>query len=183
MEPVYLAAGAAALIIVVAAGLVWRRRRQYGPRLRRLLVLHSDARVRDVVIPDGLDGHIQIDHVLRTKAGFVVIDVVKVNGPVFGGDRIDDWTVMGRGRGHPFKNPLAANNARVLAVRGLVPGVPVYGLVVLLGDVSFPKGTPARTVTLETLAAALDALPTLPPTTAVDIDEAWYGLASAGAPK
>ena len=183
MEPLYVAAGAALLIIAIAAGLVLRRRRQLGPRLRRLLVLYSDARARDVVIPDGLDGHIQIDHVLRTKAGFVVIDVVKLDGPVFGGDRIDDWTVMGRGRGHKFKNPLAANNARVLAVRTLVPAVPVYGLVVLLGDVSFPKGTPSRTVTLETLPAALNALPQLPENANLNVDEAWYGLASAATVK
>lgn len=179
MEPVYLAAGVAAFIAIVAAILVWHRRRQLGPRLRRLLVLHSDARVRDVVIPDGLDGHIHIDNVLRTKAGFVVVDVVRANGPVFGGDRIDEWTVMGRGRGHKFRNPLAANNARVLAVRSLVPGVPTYGLVVLLGDVTFPKGIPPQTVTLDTLSAALNALPPLPQTTAVNVDEAWFGLAAS----
>lgn len=179
MEPLFLAGGAVALIVIIAGGLVWRRRRQYGPRLRRLLVLHSDARVREVVIPDGLDGHIQVDNILRTKAGFVVVDVVKANGAVFGGDRIDEWTVMGGGRAHKFRNPLAANNARVLAVRALVPGVPVYGLVILLGEVSFPKGTPARTVTLDSLSAALQALPQLPPTPAVDVDQAWYGLSAS----
>jgi hypothetical protein len=171
-----------ALAAIIAGGLAWRRRRQLGPRLRRTLVLHSDARVRDVVIPDGLDGQIQIDHVLKTAAGFVVIDVVRASGAVFGGDQIDDWTVMARGRSHKFKNPLATNNVRVLAVRALVPGVPVHGLVVLLGTVTFPKGTPARTVTLETLPAALSALPHRPPNPAVDVDQAWYGLAaSAGA--
>ena len=182
MEIVIVAGALVALAALIAGLVIWQRRRRYGARLRRILVLHSDARIRDVVIPDGMDGHIQIDNVLRTAAGFVVVDVVRVSGAVFGGATIDEWTVMAGGRSHKFRNPVAPNNARVLAVRQLVPGVPVHGLVVLLGQVSFPKGTPARTVTLETLPAALTTLPHLPPVTAVNVDEAWYGLsASAGA--
>ncbi|MEX0900107.1 MAG: nuclease-related domain-containing protein [Gammaproteobacteria bacterium] len=178
-----IVAGALVALGAFIAGLVlWQRRRRYGARLRRLLVLHSDARIRDVVIPDGIDGHIQIDNVLRTAAGFVIVDVVRVSGAVFGSSTIDEWTVMAGGRSHKFRNPVAPNDARVLAVRQLVPGVPVHGLVVLLGKVSFPKGTPARTVTLETLPATLSALPHMPPVTSVNVDEAWYGLsASAGA--
>lgn len=182
MYTVIVASALVALAALIAGIAVWHRRRRFGARLRRLLVLHSDARVRDVVIPDGMDGHIQIDNVLRTAAGFVIVDVVRVSGAVFGGTSIDEWTVMTGGRSHKFRNPVALNNARVLAVRQLVPGVPIHGLVVLLGQVTFPKGTPARTVTLETLPAALAALPQMPPVTAVNVDEAWYGLsASAGA--
>lgn len=179
MEILIIAGAAVALVALIIGGLVWHRRRQLEPRLRRVLVLQSDARARNVVIPDGLDGHIHIDHVLKTAAGFVVIDVVRVSGAVFGGDKIDEWTVMSGGRSHKFKNPLASNNARVLAVRALVPAVPAHGLVVLLGNVTFPKGTPARTVTLETLPAALAALPHRPPNPAVDIDQAWYGLSAS----
>ena len=181
MEILIPASAAVALAALIAGAFAWRRRRQLGPRLRRTLVLNSDARVRSVVIPDGLDGHIQIDHVLKTHAGFVVVDVVRASGAVFGGDQIDEWTAMSAGRSHKFRNPLATNNVRVLAVRALVPGVPVHGLVVLLGAVTFPKGTPARTVTLETLPAALAALPHRPPNPAVNVDDAWYGLTAASA--
>lgn len=171
---------AGALVVAgIAAWLVLRRRRSYRWRLRAELTAHGDALLRDLVIPDGLDGQIHVSHVLRTDAGFVVVDVVPVAGAVFGAPSIDEWTVMAGRRAHKFRNPVVSNRARVLAVRGLVPGVPVHGLVVLLGRVSFPKGTPQGTVTIDTLGAALAALPKAP--AGADRDEAWYGLAACAA--
>lgn len=152
------------------------RRRRASWRLRKSLAANSDARLDDLVIPDGLDGHIHLAHVLRTAAGFIVVDVVRLDGALFGAPSIDEWTVMGDGRSHKFRNPVAANHARVQAVRALLPRVPVHGLVVLLGAVSFPKGHPEGTATLHDLPAALAALPRAPG--GPDWDEAWYGLAA-----
>ncbi|MCA1798956.1 MAG: NERD domain-containing protein [Xanthomonadaceae bacterium] len=163
----------------LATWLVMRRRRSYRWRLRAVLRAHGDALLRDLLIPDGLDGQIHVSHILRTDAGFVVVDVVPVAGAVFGAPSIDEWTVMAGRRAHKFRNPVASNRSRVLAVRSLVPGVPVHGLVVLLGPVSFPKGTPQATVTIDTLGEALDALLAAPPGAAWD--DAWYGLAACAA--
>lgn len=169
---------AMALVAVLIARV--RRRRGYRHRLRAALVAHGDALLRDLVIPDGLDGQIHVSHLLRTGKGFVVIDVIPVAGAVFGAPSIDEWTVMHGRRAHKFRNPVVSNRARVLAARALVPGVPVHGLVVLLGPVSFPKGTPPATVTIETLADALDALPAVAGG-AAGWDDAWYGLAACSA--
>jgi hypothetical protein len=169
------AAGAAAVVAGIAWWAVARRRAGYRYRLRKALLAHGDALLRDLVIPDGMDGQIHVSHVLRSHAGFVVVDVIPAAGAVFGAAAIDEWTVMHGRRSHKFRNPVAGNRARVLAVRSLVPGVPVHGLVVLLGPVTFPKGVPEETVTVDTLGAALDALPATTARTE-QWDDGWYGL-------
>lgn len=170
-------AGALVVLAVMVYLLLRRRAMQPGPRLRRILDASCEAWVRDLVIPDGLDGHIHIAHLLRTAAGFVVVDVVRVTGAVFGAPNIDEWTVIIEGRSRKFRNPVAANRARRIAVSGMVPTVPVHGVVVLLGAVEFPKGVPEGTATLDTLRASLEALPAR--TANANLDEAWYGIASA----
>lgn len=174
------------LIIIAApiliAGTVlffwWRHRRSgFEARFARLIAGRSQAWVRELYIPDGMDGQIHVPHVIRTAAGFVVIDVIRVHGSVFGGDQIDEWAVIVNGHARKFRNPVATNRARVLAVRGLVPGIPVHGRVVLLGEVAFPKGRPDEVLTLDTLGAELADLPVAAPARG-DWDEAWYGLAA-----
>ncbi len=165
------------LLAGVALFFWWHhRRRGAEATLARLMKERSQAWVRELYIPDGMDGQIHVPNVIRTAAGFVVIDVIRVHGSVFGGEQIDDWTVIVNGHSRKFRNPVTTNRARVLAVRGLVPGVPIHGRVVLLGDVAFPKGCPKDVLTLDTLGAELAGLPAA--SGSRDWDEAWYGLAA-----
>lgn len=99
--------------------------------------------VHDVVIPDGLDGQIQLEFLLLTVRGIIVMEVKEFAGIVFAGERIDEWTVRGRQRRFSFRNPLPALRDRVAAVRQLVPGVPVAGHV-LFAAAEFGKDRPAE---------------------------------------
>lgn len=175
-DAIIWSAGALFVLVVLGVFILRYRRRQPGPRLRRILDTSSDAWVRDLVIPDGLDGHIHISHLLRTAAGFVVVDVVRVTGAVFGAPNIDEWTVMAEGRARKFRNPVANNRSRRIAVETMVPAVPVHGVVVLLGEVTFPKGVPDSVATLDTLKERLAGLPAA---SGGNWDEAWYGIAAA----
>ena len=65
------------------------------------------------------DGEIHLDHLLLTPRGLVVIDLRNAHGAVFGGEQMDDWTVMSATRRYTFRNPLGALAARVHAVRRL----------------------------------------------------------------
>jgi hypothetical protein len=168
---------AAVIVGIVALVRFIRHRRSLDWKLERALSRCSTARVAELYIPDGMDGQIHVPHVLRTAAGFVVLDVLRMDGAVFGAERIDDWTVMAGGRSNKFRNPVVANRSRVLAVELLIPGLPVHGLVLLLGDVTFPKGQPDGVVTLDTLEQRVSGLPMVAPTV-VGWDEAWFGLAA-----
>lgn len=176
----YVLTAAAAVLILLALLLLRRRRnRMPGPRMRKILGATSHRWMRDLVIPDEIDGHIHVSHLLETDAGFVVLDVTRVDGAIFGAARMDQWSVVRGGRSTHFRNPLQANRNRVRAVSHLAGDIPVHGLVVLLGDVAFPKGRPAGVTSLDDLPESLAALP--PAADAAHRtgrDEAWFGLAA-----
>ena len=144
-----LAAGLVGLIALVwLAVRAWRRHRA-GPKqvFRRI----SAAQLVDVLIPDGLDGEIHLDHLLLTGSGILVVDLRNASGAVFGGEQMDDWTVLSSERRYTFRNPLGALEARVHAVRRLADKVPVMGRVVFVGDVEFAGGQVPGAVTLAEL--------------------------------
>lgn len=177
MDALIISVVAVVLFAIVIAWVVWLRRRSYEARLDRVLTQASTARAVELTIPDGMDGQIHIPQVLRTAAGFVVVDVVRVDGAVFGAERMDEWRVLHQGRSLKFRNPASINRDRVRAVQHLLPGMPVHGVVVLLGAVEFPKGSPKGVVTLETLGPYLQQLPLETPAIG-GWDEAWFGLAA-----
>ena len=113
-----------------------------APRVTQLLDTVALDRMQDVVIPNGVDGDIQLEYLLLTVRGIVVIDVKSFTGVVFAGDRIDEWTIAGKQR-FSFRNPLGALRDRVTAVSQLVPGAPVSGHV-LFSAAEFGKDRPAE---------------------------------------
>jgi len=136
-----LVAGLAALMALGACVMLLRRKRALT--VTRLLDIVAIDRLQDVVIPNGLDGDIQLEYVLLTVKGIVVIDVKSFAGVVFAGDQIDEWTVAGKQRRFKFRNPLRALRDRVAAVSLVVPGAPVSGHV-LFAAAQFGKDRPAE---------------------------------------
>ncbi len=144
----------AALAMAVALALiVWQYLRHTSEtrRLRRVLRSIASERQSDFVIPDGMDGQIQIQHILLTAHGILVMDLKPVSGAIFAGEKLEEWMAMNGSERFRFANPLAALRARTAAVRALVRDVPVHGRVVFMGDVEFVRGRPEQAVTLEEL--------------------------------
>ena len=134
-----------AAIVAVAAGafvvsLILRRRR--GPLVEQALRAVAIDRLRDVLLPDGMGGQIQIEHLLLTGNGLVVIDVKAFEGTIFASDRMAEWTVIGGTGRFTFPNPLGTLYDRVAALRQLVRDVPVVGLVLFAAGADFSKGRP-----------------------------------------
>lgn len=128
---------------VVAAAAVWfgwlRRR---GPRLRQALESVAIDRMQNVLVPNGMGGQIQIEHLLLTGGGLVVIDVKEFEGTIFASDRMEEWTVMGKKGRFTFPNPLGTLYDRVAALKQLVRDVPVAGFVLFGAAADFSKGRP-----------------------------------------
>ncbi len=140
-------------IAIILALAVWQylKRTAHARQLRRVLRHIASERQSELVIPDGMDGHIQIPHILLTARGILVMDLKEVTGSVFAGEKLEEWTAMHGNERFRFANPLAALRARTSAVRALVRDVPVYGRVVFLGDAEFVRGRPEQAVTLAEL--------------------------------
>lgn len=83
-----------------------------------------------------------IDHLLLTSQGLLILEVKDVEGIVFGGDKMQDWTVISNERRFTFSNPQPALYDRIAAVRQIVRQVPVAGRILFLDGAEFTKGVP-----------------------------------------
>jgi len=131
--------------------LIYRHRAAKGLVLSRVLNEIAFERTDGLVIPNVDDGEIQIDHLLLTAQGLLVIDIKDVRGAVFGSDKMQDWTVINEERRFTFANPQPALLDRVAAVRHIVRQVPVAGRILFLDGAQFTKGVPGLVCTLEEL--------------------------------
>ena len=146
---VYLAALIAALLLL---WLLIRIRRQQA-RLTHAKVFARIAhdRLQDFVIPSVDDGEIHLENLLLTAKGLLVVDIKAVAGSVFGGDKMQDWTVINSDGRFTFSNPQPALQERVAAVRLIARDIPVLGRILFLSGASFTRGIPSMACTLEDL--------------------------------
>lgn len=142
-----------ALPVVLVLLLVWLvyRRRSAGDHLQRVLKEVAYARIDGLVIPDADGGEIQVDYLLLTPQGLLILHIKDVEGVVFGSDKMQDWTVISKDRRFTFSNPQPALYDRIAAVRQIVRQVPVEGRVLFLDGAEFTKGVPSMVCTVDEL--------------------------------
>ena len=126
--------------------------------LRAAVTAAGSDHLVDMLVPDGMGGGFHVDFLLLTTRGILVIDLRDVQGNIFGGDQMAEWTVMDGPRRFTFTNPQSALYDRIAAVRGVAGEVPVEGRIVFTRRAKFPKGLPRFTVMLESVAAEFPRL-------------------------
>jgi hypothetical protein len=143
----------AALAVMVLLIVVWGlyRRRGRGDRLHKVLGEISFDRIEALLIPNGDDGEIQIDHLLLTSQGLLIVDIKDAEGTIFGSDKMQEWTVINDERRYTFSNPQPALYDRIAAVRHIVRQVPVSGRILFRDGANFTKGVPGMVSSLDEL--------------------------------
>lgn len=150
-----VAAGGMLLLLALIAFAYWRRRTSVERRITQILTSIADRIMRDVALPDGIGGWVVIDAVLLRDRSIYVLDLRDMEGAIFGAEKMDNWTIIGRHWRSQFQNPLRFMQDRVLAVRTLLPEMPVSGHVLFSERATFPKGRPAGVQLLEEFAKPL----------------------------
>jgi hypothetical protein len=150
-------------VLLVVAGLVggvlWWRATAVRREMERALAAAAIAQLRELVIPDGVDGQTYLECLLLTPRGLLVLDLRDVRGAVFGAEKMDEWTVLDGVKRFTFRNPLFALHDRVAALRHHVgDAVPVDGRILFSSRGRFPKGKPPLSLTLAELAAEVERL-------------------------
>ena len=152
----------AAWVLIVAAATVgfglswlWRWYRQYSARkaLRTIVTAAGSDHLVDMLVPDGMGGGYHVDFLLLTARGILVIDLRDVQGNIFGGDQMAEWTVFDGPRRFTFTNPQSALYDRIAAVKAVAGDVPVEGRIVFTRKGKFPKGLPKFTLMVDSLRA------------------------------
>jgi hypothetical protein len=141
-------------LILVALGAALAIRRWRRRRADVLEALHEVAveQLENVLVPDGMGGRIQVEQLILTAQGILVVDVKRYEGVIFGSDRMNEWTVISRRRRFTFPNPQNTLYDRVAAVKQLVRDVPVVGYVLFPDTADFSKGRPRDVILPRELA-------------------------------
>jgi hypothetical protein len=146
----YALAGAAGALLLFWA---WQRYRRF--MVRRSIRATVDAVayefLADVLIPDGMEGFFHFDFLLLTQRGILVLDLREIPGVIFGGDQMDEWTVMTRRRRYTFANPQGPLLDRIAVIKQLAGDTPVEGRIAFTARSRFPKGRPKSVLMLDSL--------------------------------
>jgi hypothetical protein len=78
---------------------IWRRFFAGGSPLEKAIAEISYERIESLVIPSADEGEIQVDQLLLTSKGLLILEVKDAQGTVFGSDKMQDWTVISDARG------------------------------------------------------------------------------------
>ena len=137
--------------VLMLAVFIWYMKRGNLRTLESILNNIAYDRIDGLVIPKVDEGEIQIDHLVLTTQGLLIIDIKEVQGAVFGSDNMDSWTVIADDKRFTFNNPQPALYERIAAVKQIVRQVPVGGKVVFLDGAEFTKGIPSLVANLDEL--------------------------------
>lgn len=167
----------AAIVFLLLVFLLFRRRAQSQNvrKLDKILRPHRKEEVRAVVIPDGIGGLIEIDRLILTDHGLLILQTYPISGHLFGAEQIDQWTQIIEGRSFKFANPLRHTQNATYALQLLAPKAPIFSRVVFTADSDFPKGQPENVSTLLSLDQDLKAMLEATKMSAMS-DKAWQRI-------
>lgn len=177
----WTALGGALLVLLAALGLwAWLRVTAIQRGVTRTLRNISDRLVRDVMLPDGIGGFVPVDALVLRGRQIFVLDIRDVEGAVFGSEKMDVWTAMGRRRRYHFSNPIRPMHDRVTAVKLLAPDCEAVPRILFTSRGHFPKGRPDGVQLLEEFAQPLlrakqKGAVEIP----ADLQSAWTGICEA----
>jgi hypothetical protein len=135
------------------------------------------AALRNIVIPDGMDGRVLIENIILSPDGIYILPIKRYCGIIFAADNIDTWTQVVGKRSYKFPNPLRELETYIMAVRNLLPDVNVAGYILVTRDAEFPKGKPERIIAV---AAAADLLGITKREIPDQLRNAWENIKLAG---
>jgi hypothetical protein len=148
------------LWVIAAAGTVaatvyfvrdWLRQVRARRAIDNVISSVAYDELRNVLLPTGTGDQIHVHYLLLTQHGLLVIDLFDVQGVIFAGEKMAQWSVFGPKRHHTFTNPLPMLEDRVMALRQLAGETPVHGRIVFSMRGEFPKGRPESVIRLDEL--------------------------------
>ena len=160
-----------ALILVIRS----RRNKHTVKQLDKIIRPYKLEEITSIIIPDGIGGLIEIDRLVLTERGILLIGTYQITGHLFGAQQIDQWTQIVEGRSYKFANPMHHIENAKYALQQLAPKVPIFCRVVFTGESDFPKGRPDNVSTLQTLEQDLKTILDAPKLSAMS-DHAWQRI-------
>ena len=143
--------GGLVILSIVMVVLIWKTS-QSGKSYRefpKIIRKISKHYMRNVIVPDAVEGSSFIDWLVLTPRGVLIISQKPYKGVIFAAENISHWTQVIDRRSYSFDNPLRQLEVDVVTIKSMIPGISVKGYVVFDRDSYFPKGKPKIVLTLK----------------------------------
>lgn len=111
-------------------------------KLNKLLKNLGCESLHNVIIPDGVDGNVFIEHLVLTPHEILLIGVKRYRGLIFAADKIDLWTQVVGQKSYKFENPLHQLENDVSALSAYLEKSKIHSKVLFINGSEFPKGKP-----------------------------------------
>ncbi len=134
----------------------YRKRSEY--QINKVLKPLTRAEVKNIIIPDGIGGLLEVEHLVLMEQGLLLIATYPMHGDLFGGEKIDQWTQIVKGRSYKFANPLRHIRLSYQALKSLAPKIPIEYRIIFTADARFPKGKPDHISLLASLPGDMATL-------------------------
>lgn len=122
-------------------------------KLNRLIKNLGRESLHNVVIPDGMDSKVYIEHLILTSEGILLLSVKRYRGTIFAADSIDYWTQVVGKKSYKFENPLHQLENDVLALSSYIKNTRLSSKVLFINGSSFPKGKPDSVISVQEVKA------------------------------
>lgn len=145
--------GVAGFIVILGLLLQKRCIKEYVCewQLNHLLKNIGSKSLRNVAIPDGMDGNIFIEYLILTPQKIILLGVKKYRGLIFAADKIDLWTQVLGNKSYKFTNPLRQLENDTISLNSIVEHSEIDGKVLFINGSEFPKGKPDNVITIDEL--------------------------------
>lgn len=138
-------------ILLIAALFLRKKPLTASGQLKFLISEFKQDEAKNIIIPDGVGGLLEVEHIVLLEQGVLLIETYEMDGHLFAADNIDQWTQLVNGRSFKFENPLNHIYRTKQALAVLMPKVPIFCRIVFNGKASFPKGKPDEVLVLSTI--------------------------------
>lgn len=120
-------------------------------KLNKLLTNLGPESLHNVIIPDGLDGNVFVEHLILTPCEILLIGVKRYRGLIFAAENIDLWTQVVGQKSYKFENPLHQLENDVSALSAYLEKSKIHSKVLFISGSEFPKGKPDDIVSVQDL--------------------------------
>jgi hypothetical protein len=139
-------------VIILILLLINNRKTSPSRQMAAILKPYILDEIKDIIVPDGIGGLLEIEHLILMEQGLLLIETYPMSGNMFGAETIDQWTQLIDGRSYKFANPLRHIRTSRQALMILAPNIPIFCRVVFNADSIFPKGKPDEVSVLSSLS-------------------------------
>ena len=146
------------MLLLIVLAIRYKRTQKASHQLATILKPYARDEIKDFIIPDGVGGLLEIEHLVLLDQGILLIQTYPISGNLFGADFIDEWTQIIDGKSFKFPNPLRYIRTSSYALKVLAPAVPIFCRVVFTANSVFPKGKPDDVSVLSSLDDDLKAI-------------------------